>query len=265
MMKVKLKLKTLKNLHRYPLTILLCLCAALPAYSQNDSITFVPNSITFGTKRKPFLKQMVVPASLIAAGVLLNKRQFEKNVNKNVLNTVGHNFSTKIDNYLRYAPIAELYAADAIGIKAKNHWFDQTKNLAISLFVTDFITYRIKKMANKTRPNGAEIAHSFPSSHSSMAFASATVLYEEFRETSPSFAYTGYGFAVATGSLRLANNAHWLSDVLVGAAIGITVTKVVYLLDPIIKWNPFKDTKNIIVLPTTMDNKGYGLYLCKNF
>jgi len=265
MMKVKLKLNHLKNLPCYPFIILLSLCMALPAYSQNDSITFVPNSISFGKKRKPFLRQMVVPASLIAAGVLFNRRQFEKNINKNVLSTVGPDFKTKIDDYLRYAPVAQLYVADAIGIKAKNHWFDQTKNLAISLFVTDFVTYRIKKMANKTRPNGAEVAHSFPSSHSSMAFASATVLYEEFRDTSPSFAYTGYGFAVATGSLRLANNAHWLSDVLVGAAIGITVTKVVYLLDPIIKWNPFKDSTNIIVLPTTMDNKGYGLYLCKRF
>lgn len=260
----KLKLNILKRLPCYPLVIL-CLSTSLPAYCQKDSITFVPTSIVFSNKkRQPFLRQMIVPASLVAVGVLFNRRQFEKNINKNVINTVGDNFKTKLDDHLRYAPIVEMYAADAFGLKAKNHWFDQTKNLAISFLVTDFITYRLKKMTKKTRPNGAEIAHSFPSSHSSIAFANATVLYEEFRDTSPSFAYTGYGFAVATGSLRLMNNAHWLSDVLVGAAVGITVTKVVYLLDPIIKWNPFKDTDNITILPN-IDSEGYGLYMCKRF
>jgi membrane-associated phospholipid phosphatase len=266
MIREKCGLKIFNNLHFHFLIILFCIVTQLPACAQTDSIVFVPNSIVFNNsaKRKPFIKQMAVPASLVLAGVLFNRRQFEKNLNKNVRNTVGDNFHTKVDDYLRYAPIAELYAADAVGIKAKNHWFDQTKNLAISFFVTDFITYRIKKLAQKSRPNGSAVAHSFPSSHSSVAFANATVLYEEFREINPSFAYTGYGFAVATGSLRLANNAHWLSDVLVGAAIGITVTKVVYLLDPIIKWNPFKDSENIIVVPTA-GRDGYGLYVCKRF
>ena len=215
-------------------------------------------------KRPLFLKQLIVPGALVIAGAWVNKRQFEKSVNKNVLFTVGHNFHTKADDYLRYAPIVELYTADALGLRAKNHWFDQTKNLTISLIVTDFITGKLKKLTRKTRPNGGQVAHSLPSAHSSMAFANATVLYEEFIDTSPVFAYTGYGFAVATGSLRLMNNAHWLSDVMVGAAVGMVITKLVYLLDPIIKWNPFKDSDNLIVVPK-FDSEGYGLILSKRF
>jgi len=236
----------------------------MPTRAQNDSIVFIPATTLTVKKRPVFLKQLIVPGALVIAGAWANKRQFEKSVNKNVLFTVGHNFHTKVDDYLRYAPIAELYAADALGIKGKNHWFDQTKNLAISIIVTDFITAKLKKLTKKTRPNGGKVAHSFPSAHSSLAFANATVLYEEFIDTSPTFAYTGYGFAVATGSLRLMNNAHWLSDVMVGAAIGIVVTKLVYLLDPIIKWNPFKDTNNLVLIPK-FDDEGYGLILSKRF
>lgn len=240
------------------------LCSAVPAHAQTDSIVFIPATKLSTKKRPVFLKQLIVPGTLVIVGAWANKRQFEKSVNKNLLFTVGDNFHTKVDDYLRYAPIAELYAADALGVKAKNHWFDQTKNLAISIIVTDFITAKLKKLTKKTRPNGGKVAHSFPSAHSSLAFTNATVLYEEFVDTSPAFAYTGYGFAVATGSLRLMNNAHWLSDVMVGAAIGIVVTKVVYLLDPIIKWNPFKDTNNLIVLPK-LDSEGYGLIISKRF
>ena len=262
MMNVNLNL--LKKLPPYPFMIAFCIGMALPTYAQiqNDSIVVITNSAL--PKKRPFLKQLIVPASLIAGGVLLNRRQFEKSVNKNVLFTVGPNFKTNIDDYLRYAPIAEIYVGDALGLKAKNHWFDQTKNLAISIIVTDFITAKIKKLSQKTRPNGATIAHSFPSSHSSFAFTNATVLYEEFKDSSPAFAYSGYGFAAATGSLRLMNNAHWLSDVMVGAAIGIVVTKVVYLLDPIIKWNPFKHTDGFVVLPN-VDSEGYGLYIARRF
>jgi len=240
------------------------LMAIAPAQAQNDSIVFVPATTISSKKRPVFLKQLILPGALVITGAWFNKRHFEKSINKNVTFTVGHNFHTEIDDYLRYAPIAEMYAADAIGLKAKNHWFDQTKNLAISIIITDFITAKLKKATNKTRPNGGELAHSFPSSHTSLAFTNATVLYEEFIDTNPTFAYSGYGFAVATGSLRLMNNAHWLSDVMVGAAIGMVVTKFVYLLDPIIKWNPFKNSKNIIILPKA-DYEGYGLILTKQF
>ena len=57
-------------------------------------------------------------------------------------------------------------------------------------------------------------------------------------------------FATTTGALRIMNNAHWLSDVLVGAGIGMLVSQCEFIiLIPIIKWNPFKKTDNITLLP----------------
>ncbi|MBF2707011.1 phosphatase PAP2 family protein [Flavobacterium soyangense] len=225
------------------------------ANAQTDSLTTKPKQKT------TLLKTTVLPISLITGGLLISGSAFEKSFQESVRNSVGEDFSTSVDNYTRYAPIVELYAADALGIKAKNHWFDQTKNLTLSIIITDFITFKIKKISNKTRPNGNGNPDSMPSAHTSSSFTNATVLYQEFKDTSPLLAYSGYGFAATTGALRITNNAHWLSDVLVGAGIGMLVTNVIYYFDPIIKWNPFKKTDNITLLPE-IDNNRYGFYLC---
>ena len=116
----------------------------------------------------------------------------------------------------------------------------------------------IKRISNEERPNGG--AHSFPSGHTSTAFVMATVLFHEFKDNKPALAYSGFAFATATGVLRVLNNAHWVSDVLVGAGIGIIITDLVYRFEPLKNWNPFKNKKiHAIISPTYLDNK-FGLY-----
>ncbi|EWH14686.1 phosphatase PAP2 family protein [Cellulophaga lytica] len=116
----------------------------------------------------------------------------------------------------------------------------------------------------KARPKGEEDLQSFPSGHTSFAFTNAGVLYQEFKDSSPYLAYSGYALATATGGLRIANNSHWFSDVIVSAGIGILVTELVYLFDPIIKWNPFKKVKGINLYPK-IDKNHYGVYFKKTF
>lgn len=227
----------------------------LSSNAQTDSLTTRPK------QKNILLKSTIMPVSLIAGGLLISVSTYEKSFQKSIRNIVGENFSASIDNYTRYVPIAQLYMADVLGVKSKNHWFDQTKNLTLSIIITDFITFKLKNISNKTRPFGSGNPDSFPSAHTSSAFTNATVLYQEFKDTSPILAYSGYGFATTTGALRIMNNAHWLSDVLVGAGIGMLVTNVIYYFDPIIKWNPFKKTDNITLLPE-IDNNRYGIYLC---
>ena len=154
-------------------------------------------------------------------------------------------------------PIAEMYVADAFKIKAKNHWFDQTKYLFISNFISSAITHSLKRITNKTRPNGSP--HSFPSGHTTFAFTNATVLYNEFKDASPFLAYSGYAFATTTASFRMLNNKHWMSDVLVGAGVGIIVTQLVYYIKPLKNFNPFKKTKGVAIVPF-VDNKHFGVF-----
>lgn len=213
--------------------------------------------------KKDLAKKAILPGSLVLVGLLLTDTDFEKDVQADVRNALDNNFNTSLDDYTRYVPIAQLYIADIAGVQAKNHWFDQTKNLVISAGLTQLITTGLKKAVYKERPNQFN-ADAFPSGHTSNAFANATVLYEEFKETNSFLAYSGYGFATATGALRVMNNKHWISDVFVGAALGIMVTKLVYHFDYLFPWNPFKKKNDFVVLPSYAD-RALGIHLQKRF
>lgn len=73
--------------------------------------------------------------------------------------------------------------------------------------------------------------HAFPSGHSQAAFALATVVAMEFREARavPPIAY---GVATLTALSRLNANAHWGSDIIVGAALGHFIAKTIVRRHP---------------------------------
>jgi hypothetical protein len=213
-------------------------------------------------KSLTLLKKSIVPVSLIGLGVIVNYSNFEKKFQTNLRNKIGNDFEFRIDNHLQYAPIVEMYSADILGVKAKNHWFDQTKYLLISNLISATITHSLKIISNKERPNGSP--YSFPSGHTTLAFTNARVLYNEFKDTSPVLAYSGYAFAFSTGSFRMINNKHWLSDVLVGAGIGIISAELVYYFEPFKNFNPFIKTTNITLVPQINSDK-YGFYFAYNF
>lgn len=88
------------------------------------------------------------------------------------------------------------------------------------------ITSGVKGLADKDRPNGA--AQSFPSGHTAQAFLGAQILYLEYRDTNKWLAYAGYPVAAFVAAERIINDEHWVSDVLVGAAVGMLVPTAVY-------------------------------------
>ena len=78
------------------------------------------------------------------------------------------------------------------------------------------ITTGLKLAANRTRPDGAN--YSFPSGHTSSAFATASVLQRTFgwKVGIPSYVVASY-----VGASRVATSHHFVTDVLFGAGIGI--------------------------------------------
>lgn len=69
----------------------------------------------------------------------------------------------------------------------------------------------------------------FPSGHSSGSWALATVVANEYGRNRRLVRFGAYGFATVVGLARFTGRAHFLSDVLVGSAIGYSVGRFVYV------------------------------------
>ncbi len=88
--------------------------------------------------------------------------------------------------------------------------------------------FALKTVAGRERPNAPtdpnawrQHGGSFPSLHASAAFAIGTVLAESGNDDYRWVRRViGYGVASATAFERLKHNAHWLSDVVAGGALG---------------------------------------------
>lgn len=96
-------------------------------------------------------------------------------------------------------------------------------------------TELLRFAAGRRRPNETSDANdwgkggsSFPSMHTSAAFAVGTVFAESGNEDYRWIRrFIGYGMAGATAYLRMQHNAHWLSDTMASAAIGIATARFV--------------------------------------
>ena len=143
------------------------------------------------------------------------------------------NFSTKLDDILQYTPTILNVGLSASGLKTKNTRADRFGIFVLGTGMYVIATQGLKYAINETRPNGTE--HSFPSGHAATAFFGATILAKEYGENYPWIAVGGYTLAGTTAFLRLANNKHWASDVLMGAGIGIASAEIASYLYPKIK------------------------------
>ena len=95
-------------------------------------------------------------------------------------------------------------------------------DLVRAQLMSGFITDVTKVIVQRQRPNGAN--YSFPSGHTTSAFASAAVLQRHFglKAGIPAYAIGAY-----VAASRMANNRHYPSDLVMGAAIGIVSGRAV--------------------------------------
>jgi membrane-associated phospholipid phosphatase len=95
--------------------------------------------------------------------------------------------------------------------------------------------YVLKAAAGRTRPDETidssswhSGGDSFPSGHVTAAFAIGTVLAESGNDSHRRLRRVlGYGLAAGTAYQRLDHNAHWFSDTVAGAALGLGTARFV--------------------------------------
>lgn len=144
---------------------------------------------------------------------------------------------TRVDDYLQYSPAMLLIGLKACGYQGRSAWGRMLVADAFSVAVMAALVNGIKYPAKVMRPDNSR-RNSFPSGHTATAFMAATMLHKEYGQTrSPWFSVAGYSLATATGVMRIINNRHWISDVLMGAGIGIFSTELAYWFADLI----FKD------------------------
>lgn len=142
-------------------------------------------------------------------------------------------FHTPADNYLQYTPTLINIGSHLMGLKTKSQPKDQLAMFVLGTGIYYVTVKSMKYVINETRPNGEP--YSFPSGHTTTAFFGAHTLAKEYWEEHPGIAITGYALATTTGILRMANNQHWASDVLMGAAMGIASAEAAYWVYPKLK------------------------------
>lgn len=149
--------------------------------------------------------------------------------------------AVKLSNYITNTggayEMITLLTLGSYGYIFKNEKMRTTTLLATQAYITGaLIETTVKYLSGRTRPStyalgqeaeprfkgpfGKGVANSsFPSGHSTVAFAAATVYAMEYKSTVwvPIVAYSA---ATLISASRITENKHWLTDVFVGAVLG---------------------------------------------
>jgi membrane-associated phospholipid phosphatase len=207
------------------------LWAAPLAAQQADSAQALPQ-----LRRQPFEIRWYHAAAVIAGTSLLMTVDgpVERYAQRHRSNT-----SNDAASFFRHFGQPEVYATVSLGLVGAgliggNKELTRAGGRAVaSVGLAGASTLALKGLFGRTRPDAGEGSLDFdpfgkseglPSGHTALAFALATSLSQEIHRP---WATVGlYTLATGTGFSRINDDRHWLSDVALGAAIGITSAKL---------------------------------------
>lgn len=188
--------------------------------------------------------------TIVGAGVLFDKRESDEAADRE---KPLEKLATRLE------PFGAQYSLLTIaGFYAGGKLFDSPRavavgedGLAASIIASGIITPFIKWAVGRVRPaetsdptnfHPFDHSYSFPSGHTTQAFAVASVISAHY--DSLAISVPAYGIATLVGYARHQHNAHWTSDIVAGAVIGTTVGLTV------VKLNEENRGNRIAIVPT---------------
>ncbi|MDT4953265.1 MAG: hypothetical protein QOJ02_1403 [Acidobacteriota bacterium] len=170
-----------------------------------------------------------------------------------------------------------------VGRTTKNARARETGLLGMEALINGgIVSSALKAISQRPRPRVDDASgeffdrgNSFPSGHSTSVWSLATIIAYEYGHHRPLVRFGAYGLATAVGLSRYTGRNHFLSDVLVGSAIGYGIGRYVYQThhDPSLDTGD-GETKNkgarSKLIPSTSPlfsraSRSYGLALAWNF
>ncbi len=229
-----------------------------------DTVSIETHEIQNQWYQSRYIHESIVPVSLALGSLTIIaipglKEDLQKRLVWNNDQLPG--YTNLGDDYVRYVPAVAEYVLSAFGLKSKHRFIDRSVILAIAYIASDFVVYNGKKITKSPRPSGRTTSsdgYSLPSQHAAMSFVAATFLDHELGYISPWISIGGYLTASYVGYARIVRNAHWTSDVLMGAGVGILMTNATYwAYDGVMKLLPKKLTVSPVIDPGQV-----GIYFC---
>ncbi|MDO8549914.1 MAG: phosphatase PAP2 family protein [Ignavibacteria bacterium] len=245
---------------------------------KNDGLSFYNTSI--GLLESPFHFD---EEDFILTGIIAGATAFSFTFDNPVRNNIGKIQSSSLD---RVASFGEKfgnggYVAGLSGILyLGGHIFQEEElrktglMLAEAIFLNGVVTEGLKIITGRSRPFRNEGNHeidffemefedgenSLPSGHTSTAFAVATVLSERIDNLYASISL--YSLAGLTAFERIYNDKHWLSDTILGAALGTVIGLKVVKLNS--KTDNHDSSIDMNITPVVNSN-GYGVGVVLHF
>jgi len=228
------------------------------SFNTNNNLN-TPNKIYVGFTQSlsytdiPMFAAYLIRNDLYYSGVRNSLRLGPSDIDRSIADnygsdknrTIGSMDKDIIPNYIFYGRMGLLALSDMLldaDISPKE--FRQVFLYEKALLYTYTITEVVKNTIKRKRPDGSD-SRSFFSGHTSTAFASSTYLFLELNDFYDKWELTRnnkilkttfkattfsalYGWAAYVGYSRINDKKHYLSDVLIGAAVGTAVSYFVY-------------------------------------
>lgn len=214
---------------------------------KDGSNTFSTIVLTYATplhwKKRDFLRLggvlAISGATMFADEPIFKFMQRNQNKTADEFERIGDFLGQPEHNY----PF--MLAVWATGVISDNDWLRETGIMVVASVTTSGLLQTAgKEIVGRARPDAGEGAfhfkpfggrdyHSFPSGHTMLSVATSWILARQVKPVPLKIIF--YSLPVLTGLSRVYVGAHWMSDILLGSALGIACAESVLRLYPMVK------------------------------